>query len=110
MPPTKQSPIRFTRARRYTNLQKQQLDPAVIQIGREHTDHLDRIEDILKAFDLNLAYGPCVETSIYLRNLYVYMKERAHALGLNPPRIVKEILKDQTQKYNHSLFDEYRMI
>ncbi|KAI8376682.1 DNA polymerase delta subunit 4-like protein [Choanephora cucurbitarum] len=104
MPSTKQEPIKFTRAKRYTNLQKQKLDPAVIQIGREQTteDNVD-VKDILRAFDLNLAYGPCIGITRLQR------WERAYALGQNPPRIVKEILKE-TQKYNHCLFDEYRMI
>ncbi|KAI7904201.1 DNA polymerase delta, subunit 4-domain-containing protein [Cokeromyces recurvatus] len=70
-----------------------------------HQEHLTDIDKLLKAFDLNYIYGPCVGLTRLDR------WERAQRLSLNPPKLVKEILlNDKSQKYKHSLFHQFRMI
>ncbi|KAL7280295.1 hypothetical protein ACG7TL_005208 [Trametes sanguinea] len=51
-----------------------------------HTEGQSMVHHILRVFDLSYEYGPCVGMSRLDR------WERAHALGLNPPLEVKEIL------------------
>ncbi|KAI1786982.1 DNA polymerase delta, subunit 4-domain-containing protein [Ganoderma leucocontextum] len=62
--------------------------------AREKMNHLEpvhangqsMVHHILRVFDLSYEYGPCVGVSRLDR------WDRAHALGLNPPPEVKEIL------------------
>ncbi|TBU56796.1 DNA polymerase delta, subunit 4-domain-containing protein [Dichomitus squalens] len=51
-----------------------------------HANGQSMVHHILRVFDLSYEYGPCVGVSRLDR------WERAHALGLNPPPEVKEIL------------------
>ncbi|KAI9483806.1 MAG: DNA polymerase delta, subunit 4-domain-containing protein [Benjaminiella poitrasii] len=70
-----------------------------------HQERLVEIDKLMKAFDLNYIYGPCVGINRLDR------WERAQQLALDPPKRVKEILlNDKTQKYKHSLFHQFRMI
>lgn len=48
----------------------------------------DDVEEILRQFDMNMAYGPCLGLS------RVERWERAHRIGLNPPQYVKNVLQD----------------
>ncbi|KAH0583035.1 DNA polymerase delta subunit 4 [Termitomyces sp. J132] len=51
-----------------------------------HCDGQGKIHEILRCFDMSYEFGPCVGISRLER------WERAHLLGLNPPREVKDIL------------------
>ncbi|UZJ54079.1 hypothetical protein CBS101457_003399 [Exobasidium rhododendri] len=52
-----------------------------------HSEHMNRIEHILRVFDLDPAYGPCLGMSRLER------WERAEKLGDEPPSEIKEILE-----------------
>ncbi|KAL7312886.1 hypothetical protein PS15m_008597 [Mucor circinelloides] len=83
MPPNKQSQstLNLPKSRRNTRQQQQKLksvhDESIIQIGTHkgpqqttdasykfeskiHQEHLDETDKLLRAFDLNYAFGPCV--------------------------------------------------
>ncbi|EPS67252.1 hypothetical protein M569_07529, partial [Genlisea aurea] len=49
-------------------------------------DDWEEREDVLRRFDMNMAYGPCLGMSRLAR------WERAVALGLSPPKEVNELL------------------
>ncbi|KAL5568298.1 hypothetical protein UlMin_024873 [Ulmus minor] len=51
-------------------------------------DDYDKKEQLLRQFDLNMAYGPCLGMSRLAR------WERASRLGLNPPKEIEALLKD----------------
>ncbi|CAM6061670.1 unnamed protein product [Sphagnum tenellum] len=50
-------------------------------------DDDDDVEEILRQFDMNLAYGPCLGLSRLAR------WERARGIGLNPSQHVKDVLE-----------------
>ncbi|GAA0160492.1 hypothetical protein Leryth_013680 [Lithospermum erythrorhizon] len=50
-------------------------------------DNYDDNEEMLRQFDMNMAYGPCLGMSRLDR------WERAVALGLNPPETIEHLLK-----------------
>lgn len=50
-------------------------------------DDYDETEDVLRQFDMNMAYGPCIGMSRLAR------WERANRLGLNPPKEIEVLLK-----------------
>uniref|UniRef100_A0A6N2LIJ9 DNA polymerase delta subunit 4 n=2 Tax=Salix TaxID=40685 RepID=A0A6N2LIJ9_SALVM len=50
-------------------------------------DDYDKNEDVLRQFDMNSAYGPCLGMSRLAR------WERAQRLGLNPPKEIEGLLK-----------------
>ncbi|CAN6461374.1 unnamed protein product [Victoria cruziana] len=50
-------------------------------------DDVDHNEEILRQFDLNMSFGPCLGISRMKR------WERANRLGLNPPKNVETLLK-----------------
>ncbi|EPB82704.1 DNA polymerase delta, subunit 4 [Mucor circinelloides 1006PhL] len=127
MPPNKQSQstLNLPKSRRNTRQQQQQKlksvhDESIVQIGKHkeprqttdasykfeiHQEHLDETDKLLRAFDLNYAFGPCVG----IKRLDRW--ERAYNLGLNPLTDVKDILtKDKTGKYKESVFHQFRMI
>lgn len=58
-----------------------------------HSCHLnaagdyDDNEEVLRQFDMNMAYGPCIGMSRLAR------WERAYRLGLNPPKEIEVLLK-----------------
>lgn len=52
-----------------------------------YSDDYDANEMILRQFDMNMAYGPCIGMSRLER------WQRAEALGLNPPKEVENLLK-----------------
>lgn len=67
--------------------------------GKEHSDKLK----ILKDFDLNSDFGPCMGITRMER------WERASKFGLNPPIQVREILeKERDQNLRESLWFKYR--
>ena len=50
-------------------------------------DEYDENEDMLRKFDMNMAYGPCLGMTRLAR------WERARSLGLNPPEEIEGLLK-----------------
>ncbi|CAK9171633.1 unnamed protein product [Ilex paraguariensis] len=50
-------------------------------------DDYDGNEEVLRQFDMNMAYGPCLGMSRLDR------WDRANALGLNPPKDVERLLR-----------------
>ncbi|KAJ7547170.1 hypothetical protein O6H91_08G073200 [Diphasiastrum complanatum] len=50
-------------------------------------DEYDDVEEVLKQFDLNMSYGPCLGISRLER------WNRAHFLGKNPPFDIKGLLE-----------------
>nr|DAD24989.1 TPA_asm: hypothetical protein HUJ06_026453 [Nelumbo nucifera] len=50
-------------------------------------DEFGEDEEVLRQFDLNMAYGPCLGMSRLDR------WERANSLGLNPPKVVESLLR-----------------
>nr|XP_023875552.1 DNA polymerase delta subunit 4-like [Quercus suber]POE82175.1 dna polymerase delta subunit 4 [Quercus suber] len=50
-------------------------------------DDYDENEDMLRKFDMNMAYGPCLGMTRLAR------WERARSLGLNPPEEIEGLLK-----------------
>ncbi|GLT95297.1 hypothetical protein SLE2022_129890 [Rubroshorea leprosula] len=49
-------------------------------------DDYDQNEQVLRQFDMNMAYGPCLGMTRLAR------WERAQRLGLNPPKEIKNLL------------------
>ncbi|KAK7319335.1 hypothetical protein RJT34_04054 [Clitoria ternatea] len=74
--------------------------PALISHGGspdiedEHNDN----EAVLRQFDLNMAYGPCLGMTRLAR------WERAQKLGLNPPQEIERLLKTG-KVHTESLWD-----
>jgi len=61
---------------------------ALISSGRKDlNEDYDDVEEILRQFDMNMAYGPCLGLS------RVERWERAHRIGLDPPQNVKNMLQ-----------------
>ncbi|KDP39559.1 hypothetical protein JCGZ_02579 [Jatropha curcas] len=50
-------------------------------------DDYDKQEDVLRQFDMNMAYGPCLGMTRLAR------WERAQRLGMNPPKEIEGMLK-----------------
>lgn len=50
-------------------------------------DDYDGSEEVLRQFDMNMAYGPCVGMTRIAR------WERASKLGMNPPSDVERLLR-----------------
>ncbi|EEF38401.1 DNA polymerase delta subunit 4 [Ricinus communis] len=50
-------------------------------------DDYDKNEEVLRQFDMNMAYGPCLGMT------RVGRWERAQRLGLNPPKQIEDLLK-----------------
>ncbi|XP_068651366.1 uncharacterized protein [Aristolochia californica] len=62
--------------------------PALISHGGlDLKDDYDEAEEVLRQFDLNIAYGPCLGLTRLAR------WDRADKLGLNPPKDVEELLR-----------------
>ncbi|XP_021282928.1 LOW QUALITY PROTEIN: uncharacterized protein LOC110415562 [Herrania umbratica] len=61
-------------------------------------DDFDEQEEVLRQFDMNMAYGPCLGITRMAR------WERAQRLGLNPPKEIENLLKGGKVKLE-SLFD-----
>ncbi|XP_061370488.1 uncharacterized protein LOC133313170 [Gastrolobium bilobum] len=60
--------------------------------AERHDDDYSAEEKILRQFDMNMIYGPCVGLTRLAR------WERAHEMGLNPPYQVENLLKSVTVK------------
>lgn len=54
---------------------------------RDYNDDIDDIEEVLRQFDMNMNYGPCIGVPRLER------WERASKLGLDPPQQVKVFLE-----------------
>ncbi|TYI99212.1 hypothetical protein E1A91_A13G000400v1 [Gossypium mustelinum] len=63
-----------------------------------HGDDFDEQEQVLRQFDMNMAYGPCVGITRLDR------WERAQRMGLNPPKEIESLLRGGKVKLE-SLFD-----
>ncbi|KXN90666.1 DNA polymerase delta subunit 4 [Leucoagaricus sp. SymC.cos] len=65
-----------------------------------HGNKEDQISQILRVFDLNYDYGPCIGVSRLER------WERAHTLGLNPPLEIRDILttRQGSEQYSQCVF------
>ncbi|KAJ1030158.1 hypothetical protein NDA16_001070 [Ustilago loliicola] len=65
-----------------------------------HIDHEDRIQQILRVFDLNPNYGPCMGMSRLER------WQRAKDLDLDPPQEIHEILttKQGVKEHKENVF------
>ncbi|MCD9641737.1 hypothetical protein HAX54_028164 [Datura stramonium] len=76
------------------------LSPALISHGSPdlQADDYDGNEELLRQFDTNMVYGPCLGLSRLDR------WERAKNLGLNPPRDVEPILRSSKVR-NECLWD-----
>ncbi|XWS42826.1 hypothetical protein CRYUN_Cryun16bG0047700 [Craigia yunnanensis] len=63
--------------------------PALISHGGSFDlkDDFDEQEQVLRQFDMNMAYGPCLGITRLAR------WERAQRLGLNPPKEIENLLK-----------------
>ncbi|PIN23496.1 hypothetical protein CDL12_03780 [Handroanthus impetiginosus] len=62
--------------------------PALVSHGSlDLQDEYDGKEEVLRQFDMNMAYGPCLGMSRLER------WERANALGLHPPKEVENLLR-----------------
>ncbi|XP_061373179.1 uncharacterized protein LOC133315554 [Gastrolobium bilobum] len=63
--------------------------PALISPGGnpDLEDEYDESETMLREFDMNMAYGPCLGMTRLTR------WERAQKLGLNPPQEIERLLK-----------------
>ncbi|KAL8471139.1 hypothetical protein ACS0TY_028103 [Phlomoides rotata] len=62
--------------------------PALVSHGSlDLQDEYDGKEEVLRQFDVNMAYGPCLGMSRLER------WERANAIGLNPPKEVENLIK-----------------
>ncbi|KAK7246194.1 hypothetical protein RIF29_41054 [Crotalaria pallida] len=71
----------------------------------------DPEEEILRKFDMDMAYGPCVGVTRLER------WERAQKMGLNPPQEIERILKSdkdikvqQQCLWNKKIGDNYKII
>ncbi|KAG4999590.1 hypothetical protein AAZX31_08G076900 [Glycine max] len=65
------------------------LSPAIISLGGKPDleDEHKESEVVLRQFDLNMAYGPCLGMTRLAR------WERAQRLDLNPPQEIERLLK-----------------
>ncbi|CAA0820123.1 polymerase delta 4 [Striga hermonthica] len=62
--------------------------PALVAHGSfDLQDEYDDKEEVLRQFDMNMAYGPCIGMSRLER------WNRAKVLGLHPPELVENLLK-----------------
>ncbi|KAK6926212.1 DNA polymerase delta, subunit 4 [Dillenia turbinata] len=63
--------------------------PALISHGAlDINDGYDENESVLRQFDMNMAYGPCLGMDRLAR------WERAQKLGLNPPKEVEALVRE----------------
>ncbi|KAA8540153.1 hypothetical protein F0562_026845 [Nyssa sinensis] len=62
--------------------------PAFVSHGSVNlNDYYDENEEVLRQFDMNMVYGPCLGMSRLAR------WERANSMGLDPPEDVERLLK-----------------
>ncbi|CAN1162587.1 DNA polymerase delta subunit 4 [Linum perenne] len=62
-------------------------------------EDVEKSEQVLREFDMNMAYGPCIGMTRLAR------WERAQRLGLNPPVHVKNLLDAGNAQMLQSLWD-----
>lgn len=62
-------------------------------------DEYEKEEEVLRQFDMNMAYGPCLGMSRLAR------WERASVLGLNPPQQVHHLLLKAPTARSHCLWE-----
>ncbi|KAI9338051.1 DNA polymerase delta, subunit 4-domain-containing protein [Pilaira anomala] len=117
MAPKTQTSLNIPKTRRHTKQEfktKSIDDDSVLKIGsvkqelktRVHEERLlDETDKMLRHFDLDYTYGPCVGLSRIDR------WDRADALGLSPPQSVRNsLLKDKTKFYQENVFSQFRSI
>lgn len=120
MPATKkqQTKLSLPKTRRHNKQLKKTKtveDDSVVRIGGSsqkkkrhleiHREGLDEVDKLLRDFDLNYAYGPCVGIKRIDR------WERAKNLELNPPEFVKDsLVGPNASMYQESLFSQLRSI
>ncbi|XP_006349440.1 DNA polymerase delta subunit 4-like [Solanum tuberosum] len=94
---TKKSVTPKLAAARSSNITR---SPALISHGSPdlQDDDYDENEELLRQFDMNMTYGPCLGLSRLDR------WERAKSFGLNPPRDVEPILRSSKVR-NECLWD-----
>ncbi|RVW19610.1 DNA polymerase delta subunit 4 [Vitis vinifera] len=63
------------------------VQPSTLSAHDLQDDEYDGNETVLRQFDMNMAYGPCLGMSRLAR------WERAQRLGLNPPKEIETLLK-----------------
>ncbi|CBI26425.3 unnamed protein product, partial [Vitis vinifera] len=63
------------------------VQPSTLSAHNLQDDEYDGNETVLRQFDMNMAYGPCLGMSRLAR------WERAQRLGLNPPKEIETLLK-----------------
>ncbi|XP_015867202.1 uncharacterized protein LOC107404725 [Ziziphus jujuba] len=74
--------------------------PALFSHGSpDLQDDYDEKEELLRQFDLNMAYGPCAGMTRLAR------WERASKLGMNPPQEIGALLKASNVR-SQSLWDD----
>ncbi|GJQ14057.1 hypothetical protein GpartN1_g5848.t1 [Galdieria partita] len=59
-------------------------------------------DNILREFDLNYHFGPCVGIGRLAR------WKRAYSLGLKPPETVLQILERRSSEVEESIFEKYK--
>ncbi|KAI9300505.1 DNA polymerase delta, subunit 4-domain-containing protein [Cunninghamella echinulata] len=75
--------------------------PKLIEI---HQENLGEVDKMLRNFDLDYKYGPCIGMSRLDR------WERALYLGLNPPKRIKNILVNNDHQYQQPLYYEANLM
>uniref|UniRef100_A0A0D6R7J2 DNA polymerase delta subunit 4 n=1 Tax=Araucaria cunninghamii TaxID=56994 RepID=A0A0D6R7J2_ARACU len=61
----------------------------LVAYGRKDcTGDTEEVEEVLRQFDMNMTYGPCLGVPRLER------WERANKLGLNPPKQVKDLMEN----------------
>ncbi|KAJ8450576.1 hypothetical protein Cgig2_020213 [Carnegiea gigantea] len=78
--------------------------PALVadEASLDHQDERDENEEVLRQFDINMKYGPCIGMTRLER------WNRANKLGLNPSKEVEELLKSG-KVLSECLWDGWRL-
>ncbi|KAK4270768.1 hypothetical protein QN277_019540 [Acacia crassicarpa] len=58
-----------------------------VTLSSSPKDDVNEHEEMLRQFDMDMAYGPCIGMTRLAR------WERAHKLGLNPPAEIEKLVK-----------------
>ncbi|KAL6585672.1 hypothetical protein OROMI_002316 [Orobanche minor] len=72
-------------------------------IFENNTDEYDDNEEVLRQFDMNMAYGPCIGMSRLER------WNRANSMGLHPPKEIENLFKVDLVKVNSECLWEGRV-
>ncbi|CAO3637122.1 unnamed protein product [Cunninghamella blakesleeana] len=69
-----------------------------------HQEDLNDLDILLRSFDLNYKFGPCIGMSRLDR------WERAQCLGLHPPECIKDILINKNNDYQQPFYYEAKVM